>query len=158
RWSYDLLSESEKRLFRRLGVFAGGCTLEAAEAVCNPNGDLGADVLDGFSTLIEQNLLRKQEGLECEPRFTMLETILEFGVEELAASGEADDLHKRHALFCLEVAEAASGTGTYAPPDEAIARLAAEQDNVRAALRWAIAGNDPATALRLYSANDAYWY
>src|SRR5205814_5043250 len=79
-WSYELLTEEERRLFRRLSVFVGGCTLEEAEAVCNGAGDLGVEALDGPAVLVDQSLLRQQE-VNGEPRFWMLETIREFGLE-----------------------------------------------------------------------------
>ena len=87
-WSYDLLDPDDQTLFRRLAVFAGGCTLEAAEAVGNHDGAL--DAFGGVERLCEQSLLRQEAGPDGEPRLTMLETIREFGLERLAASGEAD--------------------------------------------------------------------
>ena len=87
-WSYDLLQPEEQMLFRRLAVFVGGCTLEAAEAVTNPDGAL--DVFGGMERLGEHSLLRQDEGLEGEPRFAMLETVREYGLEQLVASGEED--------------------------------------------------------------------
>src|SRR5690606_37859527 len=80
-WSYDLLDDAEKRLFQRLSVFAGGATLEAAEAICNPNGDLGVDVLDGIASLVDESLLQEEDGGNGEIRFTMLGTIREYGLE-----------------------------------------------------------------------------
>ena len=80
-WSHDLLSPHEQALFRRLGVFAGGCTLEAVEAVGNADGEL--DTLEGMASLIDKSLLRQIEGADDEPRFAMLETIREFGLERL---------------------------------------------------------------------------
>src|SRR5438477_7245568 len=77
-WSYDLLDEGEKQLFRRMSVFQGGRTLEAVEAVCNANGDLQADVLDGVGSLLSKSLLQQRKGTDEEPRFWMLETIHEF--------------------------------------------------------------------------------
>ena len=95
-WSYDLLAASEQALFRRLAVFVGGFSLDAARAVCGPiSGDLHLDVLDGIASLVDQNLLRHEQGTDSEPRFGMLETIREFGLEQLAASGELDALRRR---------------------------------------------------------------
>src|SRR5262249_16655510 len=104
-WSYDLLNEGERRVFRRLAVFAGGCTLEAGEAVCNQAGDLGLDVFDGIASLVDKSLLRHEDPVEGEPRFRMLETIREYGLEQLAASGEAAALQRRHAEYYLRLAE-----------------------------------------------------
>ena len=146
-WSYDLLAPEEQILFRRLAVFAGGCTLEAAEAVANPDGEL--DVFGGLERLVEQSLLRQEEGPEGEPRFTMLETIREFGLEQLAASGEEDG-------------DAATPTPPTSPrsatrhernpclrPGPFVAVLEAEADNLRAALGWAERREDAETGLRL---------
>ena len=106
-------------LFRRLAVFAGGCTLEAAEAVANPDGRL--DVFGGLERLVEQSLLRQEAGPEGEPRFTMLETIREFGLEQLEASGEAEEIRRDHTTYFLALAEEAhaelrAGASTVAGP------------------------------------------
>ncbi len=92
-WSHDLLSSDEQTLFRRLGVFAGGCTLEAAEVVVNPDGEL--DVFTGLASLIDEALLRQGAGSGDEPRFRMLETIREFALERLATSGEEGAVRSR---------------------------------------------------------------
>ena len=101
------LIADEQALFRRLGVFVGGCTLEAAEAVCNADGDLPLDVLDGLAALVDKSLLKQAEGAAGEPRFTMLETIREYALERLAASGETNGMLQRHAEYFLALAEAA---------------------------------------------------
>src|SRR5437763_7831583 len=82
-WSHDLLNEVEQKLFRRLAVFVGGCTLEAAEAVCNTRRDLGIDPFEGLSSLVDKNLIQRSERAESEARFTMLETIREYALERL---------------------------------------------------------------------------
>ena len=89
-WSYDLLTPEEQALFRRLAVFVGGFTLEAAEAVGGPSRAPGSTSLDGVASLVDKSLLRQEDGPDGEPRFRMLETVREFGLEQLAASGEAD--------------------------------------------------------------------
>jgi predicted ATPase/class 3 adenylate cyclase len=104
-WSYDLLNEAEQALFRRLGVFVGGCTIEAAEAVCNVNGDLPLDVVDGLAALVDKSLVKQVEAMDGEPRFTMLETIREYALEQLAANGELEALRQRHAAFFVTLAE-----------------------------------------------------
>ena len=86
-WSHDLLNESEQKLFRRFSVFTGGCTMEAAEAVCNTNRDLGIDLFDGLSSLVDKNLVQRADHHDSEARFRMLETIREYAVERLAAAG-----------------------------------------------------------------------
>ena len=108
-WSYDLLTEAEQTLFRRLGVFVGGCTLEAAEGVLRTEGPgLSEDtidsvlnpqpsVLDGLGALVDKSLLRQVAGPGGEPRFVMLETIREYALERLEASGEAERLRQQHA-------------------------------------------------------------
>jgi predicted ATPase/class 3 adenylate cyclase len=137
-WSYDLLSESEKQLFRRLAVFAGGRTLGAIEAVCNAAGDLEIDILDGVESLISKSLLRQEEGTGGEPRFVMLETIHEYAHEKLEESGEAEALRRQHASYFLALGEEAephlAGPGLV----EWLNRLEEEHDNLRAALGWAL--------------------
>ena len=102
-WSYDLLEAGEQALFRRLAVFARGCTLEAAEAVCQAGHDPAAgvgqslEVLDGVASLVDKSLLRQQEQTSGEPRFRMLETIREYGLECLTASGEESAVRRAHA-------------------------------------------------------------
>jgi predicted ATPase len=104
-WSYSLLSEEEQRLFARLSVFAGGCTIEAAEAVCNSEEDRGLDVLEGIASLVDKSLLRGAE--EEEPRFSMLETIREYAAERLSESGEEAEIFAAHARYYLALAEEA---------------------------------------------------
>src|SRR5207248_3400004 len=102
-WSHSLLVASEQALFARLGVFVGGATLEAIEAVCNPDGE--SDVLEAVESLLDKNLLR-QMGEE-EPRFVMLETVHEYARERLDEGGEADVLRRRHVAYYLAMAEQA---------------------------------------------------
>jgi predicted ATPase len=112
-WSYDLLEAGEQALFRRLAVFARGWTLEAAEvmgqAVHDPAAGTGQslEVLDGLASLLDKSLLRQQEQASGEPRFRMLETIREYGLECLAASGEESVVRRAHADYCLALVEAA---------------------------------------------------
>ncbi len=104
-WSYDLLSDAEQKLFRRLCVFRGGCTLEAVESVCDTKQDLGLDVLDGMASMVDKSLVRQIEQADGEPRSVMLETIREYGLEKMAASGEEAPTRKAHAAYCLVLAE-----------------------------------------------------
>ncbi len=104
-WSYHLLDKDEQTLFTRLGVFVGGCTLEAAEAVCNADGDLAMEVVEGIAALLDKSLLRQEEGSDGEPRATMLETIREYALERLAERGEADAIRQQHATYFLKFAE-----------------------------------------------------
>ncbi len=105
-WSYDLLSPAEQKLFRRLAVFVGGCTLSAVESVCNAAGDLEIEMLEGVASLVDQSLLRR-EGADGEPRFWMLETIREFAGEQLDTSGEIETVQRCHTDCFLALAEQA---------------------------------------------------
>ena len=99
-WSCDLLDEGARRLVDRLSVFRGGCELEMAEAVCGPAEELGLDVLEGLSALVDQSLLRIDDAAATEPRFVMLDTIREFAGERLAGRGEADTLAADMPMRC----------------------------------------------------------
>jgi predicted ATPase/class 3 adenylate cyclase len=145
-WSYDLLDEDERRLFRRLATFRGGATLEAIEAVA------GGDP-DGVESLVDKSLLRLRRG-----RFVMLETIREFARDELATSGEDAEQRRRHAEYFAGVAETANlNAGTMRPGGQRMDLAIAEQDNIRAALDWAIAAQDKAFGFRLAVAMDQFW-
>ena len=103
-WSYDLLNDSEQKLLRRLGVFLGGCTLEAAEAVCNTRNDLGAEIFNVMSSLVDKSLVQQVQAND-EPRFGMLATIREYCLERLDDSGEEPKTRHAHAAYCLVLAE-----------------------------------------------------
>ena len=150
-WSYELLDEPEQRLFRHLCVFAGGGTLDAVEAVCTT----GSPVLDGLTSLVASNLLRMAGS--GGPRVSMLETIREYGGEQLAALDEAGPTRQRHAGWYLALADEAAPA--LAGPEAAswLARLDDEHDNLRAALGWACGQDDGLTALRLAGALGRYW-
>ena len=156
-WSYDLLDSAEQRLFRRLAVFHGGRTLEAIETVCDAEGDLGIDVVEGVSSLVDKSLLVVREGTGGDPRYVMLETIQEYAREKLEESGEAEALRQRHALYLLGFVE------RLAPyligPEQAawLARLEDDHDNFRAALQWSLGPGDPAVGLRLVAALQRFW-
>jgi predicted ATPase len=156
-WSYDLLEESEKTLFGRLSVFAGGRTLEAIEAVCDAEGDLPVDAFEGVYSLLEKNLLRQEEELEGEPRFVMLETIHELAREKLEESSEAETFKRAHAEYFLALAEQAE-TELKGPNQlEWRELLEAELDNMRTALSWALEGADAELGLRLAAALWRFW-
>jgi predicted ATPase/class 3 adenylate cyclase len=137
-WSYNLLSVKEQILFRQLGVFVGGCTLEAAEAVCNVDNDLTLAVVDCIASLLDQSLLRREGGPDGEPRFVMLETIREYALERLKASGETEVLRRRHAECFLALAETAELW--FHGPDQRVwlDRIEVEHVNLRAALAWSL--------------------
>jgi predicted ATPase len=156
-WSYDLLTETERQLFRRLAVFAGGRTLEAIEAVCDPNGDMALDVLDGVSSLVDKSLLYERELPGGEVRFRMLETIQEYACEQLEKSGEAETLRRRHSAYFVDLAEQAETQLTGPQQAAWFERLEQEHDNFRAALAWAVQDCASAAALRLASALTRFW-
>jgi predicted ATPase/DNA-binding CsgD family transcriptional regulator len=164
-WSYDLLSPEEQALFRRLAVFVGGFTLDAAEAIGfgAPDASGGRqpytpfDVVEGITALIDHSLLQQSAASGDEPRYRMLETIREFGLVRLAAHGEEHAVRSAHATDILNLAEP-SYEGIFALGYERIlARLDAEHDNVRAALAWAEAADETELGLRLAGAMTAFW-
>lgn len=135
-WSYDLLTAEEQKLFRRLSVFVGGFTLEAAQAVGNAQGDLAIGVLDGVATLVNQNLLKQMEQPGGEARFTMLETLREYGLVQLEASGEVETIRQHHAAFFVELAERREPELLGCQRKQGVAQLQADLDNFRAAMLW----------------------
>jgi predicted ATPase/class 3 adenylate cyclase len=155
-WSHDLLDAPSRTLFRRLAVFAGGCSFESAQAVCDPDGGLGIDVFEGVGALVDQSLLRQEERAG-EPRLLMLETIREFGLEQLASSGEETEVRGRHALHYAERAELAAPL--VEGPDRALwlDRGEADHDNYRAAIDLAIEAHDAVLASRLLAALWRFW-
>jgi predicted ATPase len=156
-WSYNLLDPGEQALFRRMGVFVGGCSLEAVASVCNADGDLPLDVVDGVASLTDKSLLRQIEGPDGEPRFTMLETIGEYALERLEQSSEAEDIRQRHASYCFALADAAEKHRYAATQGLWLQRLDANHDNMRAALAWSQARNVDIAA-RLAGALQWFWY
>jgi predicted ATPase len=165
-WSYDLLDENDKALFRRLAVFSGGFTLEEVQAVCSfaPVGtslaqadDEGA-VLEQLGQLLDKSLVQGQQGTGGEPRFSMLETIGEYATEQLVASGEAAAMQERHADYFLRLAEEAD-PHIFRPEREVwMERLDREEANLRAALAWSKADSEAVqTGLRLVGALAFYW-
>ncbi len=158
-WSVGLLSEPEQALFRRLAVFAGGCTLSGANTVCNPDDELGIETLDGLTALVEHNLVSEHEGADGEPRFTMLETIRAFAAEQLASRGEGDMLHRRHAAHFLAALERRGPfIGLRSLPAAVMDWLDSVQHDMRAALTWSLAASDRSEiALRLAVGLAPYW-
>jgi predicted ATPase/DNA-binding winged helix-turn-helix (wHTH) protein len=156
-WSHGLLNEAERKLFRRLSVFAGGCTLEAAEAVCNTTRDRGDDLFDGLSSLVSQNLVQRVDRAEAEPRFAMLETIREYAFERLADSGEQAATRRAHAAYCLVLAE--EGNPELGAPDRTrwLTQCEAEIDNFRFALDWLFQTMDLDWGFRLCVGLFRFW-
>jgi predicted ATPase/class 3 adenylate cyclase/Tfp pilus assembly protein PilF len=158
-WSHALLQESEKVLFARLSVFAGGRTLEAIDAVCDAEGDLLVEALDAVESLVDKGLLREEEGVGGEPRFYMLETVHEFAREKLEQSGEARELRRLHAEYFLALAEEAEPGVEGAQQAVWLDRLETEHDNMRAALSWSLGqGEDAELTLRMAAALGEFWY
>jgi len=156
-WSYDLLDDAEKMLFARLGIFQGGRSIEAVEAVCGPGLDL--DVTDGLESLLNKSLLREVEGLAGEPRFVMLETIHEYAREKLRDSGEAEAIQHRHAeYFVARVEQFKRDIRAGGQQYERFAWLDVEYANMRAALEWSLEGAEAETGLRIVGAVWPYWW
>ena len=157
-WSHDLLEAPEQTLFRRLAVFAGGFSLEMAETVVVAAGETGIDLLDGVASLVDKSLLRRIETPGDEPRFAMLETVREYGLERLDASGEAAATEEAHGAVFLALAEQAEPEMVGAAIQAAwLDRLEVEHDNLRAALARALARDDGEGALRLAGALGRFW-
>lgn len=163
-WSYDLLAPAEQRLFRRLCVFAGGFTLHEAASVAfdaeeYPESEDGAsfEAIEGLATLVDSSLLRQQE-LEGEPYFTMLETLREFGLEELVRTDELAVARDRHADFFLGLADAAMLRLRGAERSSWLSRLERAHDNLRAAIAWLCESADTSRAVRLGGALWQFWW
>jgi predicted ATPase len=157
-WSYDRLGEEEQALFRRLAIFAGGCTLDAAETVVDATGEPRSDVLNGIAALVEASLLRQSEGLDGRSRYGMLETLREFGLEQLAKAGEEEIARPAHGAHYLVLAEEVAPKLAGPERDRWLNQLDAEHDNLRAALAWAIRGAVATSAVRLSAALWWFWY
>jgi predicted ATPase/DNA-binding SARP family transcriptional activator/DNA-binding CsgD family transcriptional regulator/Tfp pilus assembly protein PilF len=157
-WSHELLSEPERVLFRRLSVFAGGWTLEAAEEVCSGEGIEQDDVLELLSELMDKSLAVTEAGEEGVPRFRMLEPVRQYGQERLKEeSGKAERLPEHHAQYYLALAEEAEPELEGADQIRWMDRLETEHDNLRAALSWAFKGGQAELGLRLAGALRLFW-
>jgi len=152
-WSYDLLAPDEQRLFRLLSVFVGGWTLEAATAVCGSE-----HVLDGHARLLDHSLIRQVVQSDGSTRYTMLETIREYGLEQLEAHGEVETLRSRHAEYTLGLAENAAPHLEGPDPRPWLDRLTADHDNLRAAMDWLLAREDVQRGLRLVGVLREFWH
>jgi predicted ATPase/DNA-binding SARP family transcriptional activator len=150
-WSYDLLSEHDRVLLAQVSVFAGGWTLEAAEAVCNG----GLEIVDGLASLIDKNLVQLG-GTEQEPRFTMLETIREYARERLTQS-DVEQLRDRHLAWAVDFAERADPELRGPEQRLWLERLQPELDNFRAAFHWSTSRGDADRALRLGASLLEFW-
>jgi predicted ATPase len=157
-WSYDLLSPDAQALFRRLAVFVGGFTLGAAEAVVAAPGDPTEAALAGVAALVDHCLLRLEPTAGDAPRWLMLETVREYGLERLAAAGEEAATRARHAAWCLELGERFHDGTRAADYPAWLDRIEAEHGNLRAALAWLDKVGDGEGLLRLAGAVQHFWF
>jgi predicted ATPase/class 3 adenylate cyclase len=156
-WSYELLSEPERLLFRRFTCLAGGATLEAATAVCDPDGDAGLDMLESLATLVDVSLVRAVTG-EADARFDMLQTVREFGAERLEEEDDRMAAQRRHASWFRELAEEAERHFRGPEVVRWLQTLEIEHDNLRTALGWALANDEGDLALRMVGAMWRLWH
>lgn len=160
-WSYELLTPAEQAVFRRLAIFAGGCTLDAAEQVCARTmpdvGVLQGSLLDTIAALVDKSLLQRADSGSVGSRFVMLETIREFGLEALDAADTGDETRLAHAEHFLALAEEAESELSGPERGTWLARLRDDRDNLRAALAWSLDADEPSIALRLGAALWRYW-
>jgi predicted ATPase len=157
-WSYQLLELSEQILFRRLAMFVGGCTLEAAEAVCGSVNELSVDVITGLQGLVDKSLLQQNNRVESEPRFGMLETIREYAIERLVESKEEDQLLPSYLAYFLRLAEQANQELRSTEQGPWLRRLELEHDNLRSALQRALNQGAMEIAARLSELLWYFWY
>ncbi len=155
-WSYELLTEPERRLFARFAVFRGGARLEDVERVCGPSEELGDDLIDTLSRLVDHSLIRRVDE-DDQPRLRMLHVIREFAVERLEASGEAAEISHRHLETCTEYVESVAPELLRRDRKIWLDRLEPDHDNIRAALEWAITSAEPDLAFRLTAAAWRFW-
>jgi predicted ATPase/class 3 adenylate cyclase len=155
-WSYEMLSEGERLLFRRLAVFVGGFVLDAVESVCSGDGIDTSEVFDLLSNLVDRSLV-VAEPREGKTRYRLLETMREYGREALVASGEAATTWSRHLEWCTGFAEAGEPALEGHGQAEILARFADELDNIRQALGWATTEGGAVTGMRLASALGRFW-
>lgn len=157
RWSYELLNEDEKKLFRRLASFVGGCTHEGLEAVGDAYEDLTADVAELADSLVDKNLLYRTARLGGPQRFAMLQTIREFGLNALLASDEAADVLRAHAAYCIVIAEESETKHSELERQEWFALCDREYGNLNAALDWLLEAGAANWYARLAIALFQYW-
>ncbi len=157
-WSHDLLSVDDQVVFRRLSVFVGGFSLQAAQAVVTVPGDRFSDALDGVASLVDTSLLRQDHSLSGEPRYRMLETAREFGLEQLAASKEEEAIREWHARWYLELATTLAPLVHLAGEPSLLGRLSAEHGNLRAALNWFATQGDAESLAWLTGSLHWFWH
>jgi tetratricopeptide (TPR) repeat protein len=155
-WSHDLLSQSGRLLFARFSVFNGGARLEEIESVCGSQEELGEDLIDGLSALVDQSLIFRVD-VEGPPRFRMLHVIREFATERLEESGEGADLALRHLGAYVDLVESAAPNLLHKDRKEWLDLLEREHDNINSALDWAVASGETDLALRLSAGAWRFW-
>jgi predicted ATPase/DNA-binding SARP family transcriptional activator/Tfp pilus assembly protein PilF len=156
-WSFRLLTPHEQRLFARFSVFVGGCTLEAAEAICVDRDDTSGAIMNGIAALLDHSLLRQRQEHNGTYRFGMLHIVREYARTRLAELGEETTIRRRHANFYLALAESAEPHLTNADQVSWLIGLEAEQPNFRAALQWALEQGDAELALGLGGMLAEFW-
>ena len=156
-WSYDLLDDGGKRLLDRLSVFAAGCDLASAEAICGPSSEIGGDILDGLMALVDQSLVKVEETAGGETRFRLLDTIREYAAERLEADGETDLIRARHRDWYVALVPQAAAE--LSGPDQRrwLDRLELEHDDIRAVLDRAVAAPDPPVAIGVAFSMWRFW-
>ncbi|MGH8914083.1 MAG: adenylate/guanylate cyclase domain-containing protein, partial [Acidimicrobiia bacterium] len=155
-WSHDLLAAPEQRLFARFSVFGGGARLEEVEAVCGPSDDLGADLINTLSTLVDHSLIRRVDA-DGRPRLRMLHVIREFAGERLEESVESGEMHRRHADAYASYAESVAPELLRKDRRLWLDLLELDHGNIRVALDWAVANREPDLAFRLSAACWRVW-
>ncbi len=155
-WSYNLLNEAEKLLLQRLSVFAGGWTLEAAEAVCAGGGVADWEVLDLLTQLCDKSLVVVEQ-MERYSRFRLLETVREYAREKREQSADNASIRTRHTHYFLALAEEAESKLNAAEQSESLLRLEAEHENLLASLDWSLAATEAQDVLRLCGALGDFW-
>ena len=156
-WSYDLLDDGGKRLLDRLSVFAAGCDLASAEAICGPSSEIGGDILDGLMALVDQSLVKVEETTGGETRFRLLDTIREYAAERLEADGETDLIRARHRDWYVALVPQAAAE--LSGPDQRrwLDRLELEHDDIRAVLDRAVGAPDPPVAIGVAFSMWRFW-
>jgi predicted ATPase/class 3 adenylate cyclase len=153
-WSYRLLAPAEQQFFARLSIFAGGCTLDSADEVCNAGGELASDSFEAIASLVDKSLVTRSESAT-GTRFGMLETIRDYARDELEALDPRGEIAARHLAWCLDLCRRAEPEFVGAHQREWFDRITAEHDNVRAAMAW---GLERAPRAMLEMATSLYWF
>ena len=156
-WSYDMLSPAEQALFKQLGVFVDGASIDAVETVCLDEDERSQAALDGIGSLRDKSLVRRDDGAGGQPRFAMLQTIREYAVERLRADGELAEVRERHARYYADLAEEAEPNLVNADQAAWFEQLDHEVGNLRAVLQWSRDGGQVEFGLRVVGALPRFW-